>query len=123
MAAGLASFREDIQVAGLIANNCSTERHRELIEESLPSSLPLWANIPKADHIALPERHLGLVQAEEISDELEQHFEAGADLLENTGLAEAIEQLAPVKFYPAQHRFQKLVFHVNLIHCPDAESL
>ncbi|UZE97481.1 cobyrinate a,c-diamide synthase [Alkalimarinus alittae] len=97
---GLANFRDDITVAGLIANNCSTERHRELIENALPDSLPLLATLERSDQVALPERHLGLVQADENTDELERRFEAGADWLEAAGAANILERLTAVEFYP-----------------------
>ena len=53
LAQGLANFREDISVVGLIANNCSTERHRELIVGALPDSLPLLASLKTSDEVAL----------------------------------------------------------------------
>ena len=101
IAVGLANFRDDVEVAGLIANNCSTQRHRELIDESLPESLPLLASLKKSDEVALPERHLGLVQAAEVRDELENRFEAGADWLEQAGVAGIIDKIEPVEFFPA----------------------
>lgn len=99
VASGLASFRQDITVTGLIANHCSTARHRELIEDNLPECLPLWANLPRAENIALPERHLGLVQANEIHQELEQRFEAAADALQLAGLLPLIQSLPATEFY------------------------
>lgn len=103
VATGLASFRDDIDVVGLIANNCATARHRELIEDYLPESLAFWANLPRSEEVGLPERHLGLVQAEEIRNELEQKFEAGADWLEQAGLAEKIETLPLTEFHEVIH--------------------
>ena len=97
VAAGLANFRDDFSVAGLIANNCGSERHKQLIEDALPDSLPLLATFKRAPELALPERHLGLVQAHEVTEELEQRFNAGAELLASTGLM----QLPPaVEFFP-----------------------
>lgn len=102
MAMGLANHRSDVKVAGLIANSCSTERHRQLIEEALPESLPLLATLPKSESIALPERHLGLVQASEVRDELEQRFEAGADWLVAAGLENILQRFDNVEFKPSQ---------------------
>ncbi len=101
IAAGLASYRDDVNVVGMIANNCGTERHRQLIEDALPDDLILMANLPRSEHVALPERHLGLVQASEVSDELEQRFEAGADWLDASGILSSITALAPVEFFSA----------------------
>jgi cobyrinic acid a,c-diamide synthase len=99
IATGLANFRDDIQVAGLIANSCGTERHAELIRDALPESLPLLATLPRDLAVALPERHLGLVQAEEVQQELEQRFNAGVDWLAD----QPITQLpAEVTFYAAE---------------------
>lgn len=102
IAVGLANFRDDISVVGLIANNCSTNRHRELIEQALPASLPLLASLKTAEEVALPERHLGLVQASEVADELEFRFEAGADWLGHSAIIEHINQLDTAGFEQAK---------------------
>ena len=96
--AGLAGFREDVDVVGMIANKCGTERHRQLIADALPESIPLLASLERSEAIALPERHLGLVQAAEVRDELEQRFEAGADWLVAAGAENVLERFAPVEF-------------------------
>ncbi|QTF91573.1 cobyrinate a,c-diamide synthase [Halomonas sp. BM-2019] len=98
LVAGLAGFRDDIRIAGLIANACGSRRHRELIEGALPAEIPLLAAVPRDATLALPERHLGLVQAEEIRDDLEARFEAGAAALAAEGVAEALLSLPPVAF-------------------------
>jgi cobyrinic acid a,c-diamide synthase len=98
IAIGLANYRDDVQVAGLIANSCSTERHRQLIEDALPDSLPLLATLARSELVTLPERHLGLVQASEVYEELEQRFEAGADWLMEAGLENILERFANVEF-------------------------
>lgn len=101
IATGLANFRDDVKFAGLIANNCGSDRHRELIEGALPSDLPLLANLKRSEDVALPERHLGLVQASEVEAELELRFEAGADWLEEAGLTLFIDKIETVKFQSA----------------------
>lgn len=84
VATGLANFRDDVIVSGLIANRCGSERHAELIRDALPKSLPLLATLKRDEEVALPERHLGLVQAEEVKDELELRFEAAVDWLQQS---------------------------------------
>ncbi len=84
LAAGLASFRSDVEVAGLIANRCGSERHAELIRDALPESLPLLASLKRDEQIVLPERHLGLVQANEVADELEERFSAAVAWLQQS---------------------------------------
>jgi len=83
IAIGLANYRDDYQCHGLIANNCSSNRHAQLIREALADKLPLLACLKKDEHIALPERHLGLVQAEEVFDELEEKFTLGCEWLKD----------------------------------------
>ncbi len=98
VATGLANFRDDIHVAGLIANHCGSARHQELIESALPSTLPLLFSVDRSEAMALPERHLGLVQADEVAEELETRFESGADCLEQAGVMAVIDNLPPVEF-------------------------
>lgn len=99
IALGLASYRNDCKVVGLIANKCGSDRHRELIKDALPSSLPLLATLKRSEDIALPERHLGLVQASEVVEQLEQRFEIAADNLLAAGLdKELTVHLTPVEF-------------------------
>ncbi|NQZ33504.1 MAG: cobyrinate a,c-diamide synthase [Oceanospirillaceae bacterium] len=82
LALGLANYRNDYQCAGLIANNCSTARHAQLIRDALAGQLPLLACLAKDEDVSLPERHLGLVQACEVSDELEIRFNYACHWLE-----------------------------------------
>jgi len=104
IAMGLANYRSDIEVAGLIANNCGTERHAQLIRDALPESLPLLATLARDPEVALPERHLGLVQAAEVYDELEQRFGLGAEWIK--GPLETVNQITnlpePVEFFSAE---------------------
>ena len=77
VALGLANYRDDVEVIGLIANNCGTDRHAQLVRDALDGRMPLLANLARDEAVALPERHLGLVQAEEVRDELEAKFNLG----------------------------------------------
>ncbi|BFM49253.1 cobyrinate a,c-diamide synthase [Marinomonas sp. THO17] len=84
LATGLAHFRQDVSVVGLIANRCGSERHAQLIRDALPSDLPLLASLKRDEEVSLPERHLGLVQAHEVSHELEEKFQAAVAWLESS---------------------------------------
>ncbi len=103
MAVGLANYRPALQFAGLIANGCASERHRELIEEALPESFPILATLAQDEQMSLPERHLGLVQAEEVADELETRMDYGAELLKGQKI---LDLPAAVNFYPAEEQVQ-----------------
>ena len=86
IAIGLAGYRDEITILGLVANNCASERHESLIRASLPDDLPLLASLKRDPEVALPERHLGLVQPSECPDEIDQRFNAGAARLADTDL-------------------------------------
>ena len=99
IAIGLANYRDDVKFAGLIANNCGTERHAQLIIDSLPDTLPLLSIFPRDESVALPERHLGLVQPSEVGKELDERIDKGADQLTGnriTELPESVEFFAVV---------------------------
>ncbi|MGB0732847.1 MAG: cobyrinate a,c-diamide synthase [Pontibacterium sp.] len=105
IAMGMANYRADVSIAGLIANNCGTERHAQLIRDALPQGLPLLATLARDPEVALPERHLGLVQAAEVADELETRFNQGAQWITQAPSGE-INPLctlpAPVEFLSAE---------------------
>lgn len=103
MAVGLASYRPGLQFAGLIANGCASERHRELIEEALPESFPILATLAQDEQVSLPERHLGLVQAEEVADELDVRMNYGASLLKGQ---KVLDLPAAINFYPTEEQVQ-----------------
>ncbi|MFC0268521.1 cobyrinate a,c-diamide synthase [Kushneria aurantia] len=89
---GLARFRPEMHFHGLVANALGSERHRQLIADSLPADAPLLASLPRRDELALPSRHLGLIQPGEGDDphnrELDARLDAAAELLADTPLAE-----------------------------------
>lgn len=101
---GLAAYRDDLRVNGLIANACASRRHRELIESAMPDEVPLLAALPRDPTMALPERHLGLVQAAEVHDELESRLEAAAGALQTQGLVERLSTLPGTAFAPPPKR-------------------
>jgi len=102
IAVGLANFREDFDCAGLIANNCGSDRHAELIRDALPPTLPLLATLKRSEAVTLPERHLGLVQAEEMLEELEGKLAAGADWIADSNLKNILALLKPIVFEPSE---------------------
>ena len=99
VALGLASYRSDVNIAAVLANRVGSERHAALLEESLPPSLQWLGALPRDGEAAFPERHLGLVQAEEIGD-LDARIErAAANLPASAGWLPA-----PVPFAAPSHR-------------------
>jgi len=78
LAVGLASYREGVPIHGVAANRIGSAYHAQLLKESLPASLHWLGALPRDDRHALPERHLGLVSAQELAD-LDQRLDGLAD--------------------------------------------
>ncbi len=82
---GLARYRRDIPIAGVIANRVGSAGHGRLLCGSLPEGVAWLGGIPRDDALALPGRHLGLVQAAEVPD-LEARLDGAAAVLEEAGI-------------------------------------
>jgi cobyrinic acid a,c-diamide synthase len=87
VAFGLAQFRPQVPFYGVLANRVGSARHAQMLEEALPPGLRWRGYIAASDEIALPDRHLGLHQADEI-DDLDARLDHAADTLGHTALAE-----------------------------------
>ncbi len=82
VAHGLATFRPDVTVAGVILNRISGARHEALVRAGFDGTgLEILGVLPRAAAIELPERHLGLVQAGEHGAKLEIALSAAARLI------------------------------------------
>ncbi|WP_394154309.1 cobyrinate a,c-diamide synthase [Vibrio maritimus] len=84
VAHGLATYRNDIDMFGVFANRVGSETHSQMLSQSLPGDLKYFGYLPKRLDISLPERHLGLVQAQELVD-IEQRLDLLADLIGQNG--------------------------------------
>ena len=93
LAHGLASFRPELTFFGVVANRVGSPWHASLLSESLPAELEFLGVLPQQDDIALPQRHLGLLQASEIAD-LDARIEATATLLADTGMTRLPPEVA-----------------------------
>ncbi len=87
IAYGLANFRQKLNFAGILANSIASNRHEEMIIEGFSSDIRYLGSIPRNLNISLPERHLGLVQANEIND-IDKRLSNAAKTIANTELAE-----------------------------------
>jgi cobyrinic acid a,c-diamide synthase len=68
VAAGLRDFRKGVRIAGVVLNRVASPRHEDLVRKALVGAgIAVLGALPRHAPIALPERHLGLVQAEELS--------------------------------------------------------
>jgi cobyrinic acid a,c-diamide synthase len=67
LAHGVATFPGAPQVIGAIVNRVASDRHGRMIKAGFASiGLPLLGMVPIDPRLALPSRHLGLVQAREL---------------------------------------------------------
>ena len=97
IAHGLASYRAGLPFYGVLANRVAGARHGELLQQGMRPELAYLGAVMRDAGIELPDRHLGLVQAEEVGD-LEQRLVAAAAALQGTRVTElppAVEFAAP----------------------------
>ena len=97
IAHGLASYRAGLPFYGALANRVAGARHAELLQQGMRAESTYLGAVMRDPGVELPDRHLGLVQAEEVGD-LEQRLNAAAATLKGTGLTElppAVEFAAP----------------------------
>ncbi len=81
LVSGFAGFDPNVRVAGVILNRVGSDRHTEMLKTALaPLNIPVLGAIPRRDDLSRPSRHLGLVQAGEMSD-LEPFLDRAADLV------------------------------------------
>jgi cobyrinic acid a,c-diamide synthase len=99
IAFGLAHYRDDLVFHGVIANRVASARHAQMLSEAIPEGLLYCGHVSNADDIALPERHLGLTQAQEVAG-LDTRLDRAADAIASTTLAELPP---PVHFDDATH--------------------
>lgn len=98
VAAGLAHYRDDIAIAGVILNRVASPRHLALITPGFErTGLNVFGALGHDTRFELPERHLGLVQADE-TDDIDRRLDALADAIESAvDLAAVRRAAAPAK--------------------------
>ena len=96
VAHGLATWQPDMPFSGVLANHVGSEGHAKLLRDCLPGEIAWYGAIPRDADAALPERHLGILQAAEIAD-LDERLDRLADHLARTGAAD----LPPPVSFPA----------------------
>ena len=69
IATGLRDFRKGVRLAGVVLNHVGSARHRDLVRNAMADAgIVVFGALPRHAEISLPERHLGLVPAEEQAD-------------------------------------------------------
>lgn len=93
---GFSRHRTSVRVAGVIFNRVGSARHGAVLTEATRAALPeleILGGVPRNPALALPERHLGLVQAGEHGD-LEAFLEHAARVVGEACDLEALMALA-----------------------------
>jgi cobyrinic acid a,c-diamide synthase len=110
---GYADFESGVKVAGVIANQCGSERHAAWLSDSLRvSSLPpLVGAIPRNAFPELESRHLGLVTAhsaklsgvmlDAFADAFERHGSVD-DVFQLSRTAPSLERSSPERLTPSK---------------------
>jgi cobyrinic acid a,c-diamide synthase len=94
VARGFAGHDPAVRIAGVIANQVASARHRDGVAGALAGlGLPLLGCVMRDPAIAMPERHLGLVQASEHTG-LAAHLGVLADMAETSLDLDAILEAA-----------------------------
>lgn len=91
---GFARYRDDVTIAGVILNKVASERHAALVRDGFERiGTRVFGAVKRDAILSLPERHLGLVQAQE-DPALKTRLAALADLVEREIDLTAIEAAA-----------------------------
>ncbi|MFA5983978.1 MAG: cobyrinate a,c-diamide synthase [Methylococcaceae bacterium] len=127
VAFGLANYRPTLRFAGILANNVAGRRHEEMIIQGMPATLRYLGSMPRDAQFTLPERHLGLVQAQEVFD-LDARISAASAAIAATELVALPEAmiwpkpepmplaplLAGVRIGIAHDQAFSFIYHANL---------
>ncbi|MEO0357098.1 MAG: cobyrinate a,c-diamide synthase [Pseudomonadota bacterium] len=93
-ALGFQAYNPDLPFAGVILNRCASPRHERLARVGMDhAGIKVLGVLPRRGDLALPERHLGLIQAVEHPD-LEAAIAGYADFLRDNVDLDAIRTAA-----------------------------
>lgn len=78
---GFLRFRDDVEIAGVVFNRVASPRHADTLRRAADDrfSTPVIGCLPRDPALRLPDRHLGLVQADEV-EELESRLDRLGDM-------------------------------------------
>ena len=130
---GLQHFDPRVQIAGVIFNKVSSERHLTyLTQAATDAGVPVLGSLPRVDDIAIPSRYLGLDvddlaqidrYADQVADLLEQHLDIdrllaiSSERKERPHEASALQKLAsstPRRIAVARDDAFNFLYHENV---------
>lgn len=105
VALGLQTYRPGLRLAGVVLNKVASPRHERLLRAGVEAAgIKVLGCLPRQPAIEMPERHLGLVQAEEHPD-LDRLMDNAATLIAaHIDLAALRDAAAPLAATGAQLR-------------------
>ena len=100
LVAGFRDFDPQVTVAGVFFNRVGSARHLDMLTQALSAqNVKVFGHLTRSEAFALPERHLGLVQAGEI-DHLEPWIDHIATALHPSLDLAALSELSGPAFAP-----------------------
>jgi cobyrinic acid a,c-diamide synthase len=87
IAHGLKTYASDMPWAGVFANRVASPGHAQMLSTALNDQADWLGSIERKSEITIPERHLGLVISDELTD-AQARLDTLADLLESTPLGQ-----------------------------------
>ncbi|HYF89273.1 cobyrinate a,c-diamide synthase [Azospirillum sp.] len=98
---GFATYRDDVTIGGVVLNNVGSPRHTALAGNAIEAlGIPLLGALPRAPDLSLPERHLGLVQADETEGLADRLAALGRLIAEHVDLDRVVALAKPSKAGP-----------------------
>ncbi len=100
VALGCKTYRDDIAIAGVILNRVGSEGHLRAIAQAMArQNIPVLGALKRDGTLALPERHLGLVQACEMTD-IEGSLDRLAEVVAaQVKISEIIAAALPARYF------------------------
>lgn len=108
--AGFATFHPGVRVAGVLLNRVGSARHEQVLRQACEGvGVPVLGAIPRADALAVPSRHLGLVTAAEHGEQARAAVAAMTELVTRHVDVAAVAALAAAEVAAAEWSAQAAV--------------
>ena len=92
---GFATYEPEIHIAGVILNRVGSDAHERMLREALaPLGIPIVGVLRRHSEAAAPERHLGLIPAEERPRRARKQITALASMVAAACDLDALERVA-----------------------------
>ncbi len=93
---GMCSYDIPFTLHGVVGNRLGSQHHHTLVTEALENQCRYLGSLRRDDYMILPERHLGIVQAEEINN-LDQRLDEIACCLKTYDIDTDLPVVKPIK--------------------------